>query len=166
MSLGCTAVANHEGFCETPVMPEEIFPSSYLCDCGRQVDFCEGTISELKRLSRRKRRWLAETCADRSKEHIVVFEGGKMVDILCPEERLQEKSKFTKKQGQYLAFIHQYTNVHSVPPAEHEMQRHFGVSPASVHQMVLNLEKRGLIERTPGAARSVRVLVPADELPL
>jgi len=45
------------------------------------------------------------------------------------------------------------------------MQQYFQVSPPSVHQMVLTLEKRGLIERTPGAARSIRILMPADELP-
>ena len=89
-----------------------------------------------------------------------------MVDILCPDDDgRQKKTKFTKKQGQYLAFIHQYTNVHGVPPAEHEMQRHFGVSPPSVHQMVINLEKKGFIERTPGIARSIRVLVPTEDLP-
>jgi len=147
-------------------MPKEIFPSSYLCDCGYQVDFSENTVSELKQKSKRKRQWLIETCNDRSKEHIVVFEGGKMVDVLCPDDgRREKKSKFTEKQGQYLAFIHKYTRVHGVPPAEHEMQRHFGVSPPSVHQMVLNLEKSGLIERTPRVARSIRVLVPIEELP-
>jgi repressor LexA len=36
---------------------------------------------------------------------------------------------FTPKQGQYLAFIDAYTRVHRRPPAEWEMQRHFGVSP-------------------------------------
>jgi SOS-response transcriptional repressor LexA len=55
--------------------------------------------------------------------------------------------------------------VHGVPPAEHEMQRHFDVSPPSVHHMVINLEKKRLIERTPGMARSIRVLVPARDLP-
>ena len=40
------------------------------------------------------------------------------------------------------------------PPAEADMQRHFQVSPPSVHQMVLTLERAGLIRRTPGVARS------------
>ncbi len=31
--------------------------------------------------------------------------------------------------------------------------------------MVLMLEKRGLIERVPGKARSIRVLVPVEDLP-
>jgi ketosteroid isomerase-like protein len=45
------------------------------------------------------------------------------------------------------------------------MQQFFMVSPPSVHQMVMTLEKRGLIARRPGVARSLRVLVRADELP-
>ena len=45
------------------------------------------------------------------------------------------------------------------------MQQYFQVSPASVHQMILTLETRGLIERTPGQARSIRLLIPRDELP-
>jgi hypothetical protein len=31
--------------------------------------------------------------------------------------------------------------------------------------MVLTLERRGLIERTPGQARSIRLLVQREELP-
>jgi DNA-binding MarR family transcriptional regulator len=74
--------------------------------------------------------------------------------------------RFTDKQGQYLAFIDAYTRVHGRPPAETDMQRHFGVSPPSVHQMVLTLERAGLIRRQPGVARSIAVLVPAEHLPL
>jgi len=45
------------------------------------------------------------------------------------------------------------------------MERFFRVTPPSVHSMVLGLEKRGLIELTPGKARSIQLLVPAAELP-
>jgi DNA-binding MarR family transcriptional regulator len=45
------------------------------------------------------------------------------------------------------------------------MAQFFGVTPPSVHQMVLTLERRGFIARTPGVARSIRLLVPPDELP-
>jgi hypothetical protein len=38
--------------------------------------------------------------------------------------------RFTPKQGQYLAFIYAYTRVLGRPPAEADLQRHFGVSPA------------------------------------
>jgi hypothetical protein len=33
------------------------------------------------------------------------------------------------------------------PPAEADMQRHFRVSPPSVHQMVLTIERAGFIRR-------------------
>jgi DNA-binding MarR family transcriptional regulator len=52
---------------------------------------------------------------------------------------------FTAKQGQYLAFIHAYTLVLGRPPAEADLQRHFRVTPPSIHQMVLTLERAGLI---------------------
>ena len=72
---------------------------------------------------------------------------------------------FTDKQGQYLAFIDAYTRVHGRAPAEADMPRHFGVTPPSVHQMVLTLERAGLIQRQPGLARSIQVLVDPDRLP-
>ena len=65
---------------------------------------------------------------------------------------------FTEKQGQYLAFIYAYTRVNARPPAEIDMQRYFNVTPPSVHQMVLTLERAGLIRRQPRAARSIEVL--------
>ena len=76
------------------------------------------------------------------------------------------KHRFTTKQGQYLAFLDAYTRVHRRPPAEWELQRHFGVTPPSVHQMVLTLERAGLIRRQPGVPRSIEVLVPPEDLPV
>jgi len=72
---------------------------------------------------------------------------------------------FTPKQGQYLAFIHLYTRLHRRPPAESDMQEYFRVSPPSVHQMVLTLEKGGLIRRQPRVARSIELLVDPRLLP-
>jgi Mn-dependent DtxR family transcriptional regulator len=75
------------------------------------------------------------------------------------------KTRFTEKQGQYLAFIYWYTKVMGRPPAEADMQRYFRVTPPSVHQMVLTLESNGFIERIPGQGRSIRVLIPREQLP-
>jgi Mn-dependent DtxR family transcriptional regulator len=72
---------------------------------------------------------------------------------------------YTAKQGQYLAFIFYYTKVHRCAPAESDMQNYFRVSPPSVHQMAVTLERNGFIERVPGRARSIRLLIPRDELP-
>ena len=71
---------------------------------------------------------------------------------------------FTERQGQYLAFIDAYTRVHGRPPAETDMQRHFQLSPPSVHQMVLTLERLGHIRRQPGVARSIEVLLAPPRL--
>ena len=46
------------------------------------------------------------------------------------------------------------------------MQRHFQVSPPSVHQMVLTLERAGLIRRTAGVARSIELVVKPEDLPV
>jgi Mn-dependent DtxR family transcriptional regulator len=72
---------------------------------------------------------------------------------------------FTEKQGQYLAYIHAYTRLHRRPPAEADMQQYFRVSPPSVHQMVLTLERAGFIRRKPRVARSIEMLVDPEHLP-
>jgi Mn-dependent DtxR family transcriptional regulator len=72
---------------------------------------------------------------------------------------------FTSKQGQYLAFIHLYTRLHRRPPAETDIQEYFRVSPPSVHQMVLTLERAGFITRQPRVARSIQLLVDPKRLP-
>jgi Mn-dependent DtxR family transcriptional regulator len=72
---------------------------------------------------------------------------------------------FTKRQGQYLAFIYTYIKINRKSPAEADIQRYFKVSPPTVHQMVLKLEELGLIARQPRTARSIRVLVPSDKIP-
>ena len=45
------------------------------------------------------------------------------------------------------------------------MQGYFQVSPPTVHQMVMSLEKLGFIERTPGQGRSIKLLLPREQLP-
>ena len=80
--------------------------------------------------------------------------------------RPRDPVSFTDKQGQYLAFIYAYSRVLGHPPAQADMQRHFRVSPPSVHQMVLTLERRGLIRRQPGVARSIEILVEPQRLPV
>ena len=76
------------------------------------------------------------------------------------------KSSFTPKQGQYMAFIDAYTRVHLRAPAEADIQRHFRVSPPSVHQMIVTLERNGFIRRQPGVPRSIEILVPPESLPI
>lgn len=76
------------------------------------------------------------------------------------------RPRFTQLQGQYLAFIYAYSRIFKQPPAEADMRRHFDVTAPSVHQMVITLEKAGLISRTPAAARSIQLLIPPEALPI
>jgi repressor LexA len=82
-------------------------------------------------------------------------------------EAMSSKSppRFTEKQGQYLAFVHTYMLLNRRPPAEADIQRFFEVTPPTVHQMVVELERRGLISRVPGQPRTIRVTLPESELP-
>ena len=77
-----------------------------------------------------------------------------------------ERPRFTQLQGQYLAFIYAYGRIFKRPPAEADMRRHFEVTAPSVHQMVVTLEKAGLIKREPGTPRSIQIMFAPEELPI
>jgi len=64
-----------------------------------------------------------------------------------------------------LAFIYHYTQINRQPPAETDIQRYFRVTPPTVHQMIVKLEENGLIQRVPRQARTLRILVPPEDLP-
>ena len=76
-----------------------------------------------------------------------------------------DEPEYTKKQGQYLAFIYYYTKLNGRAPAHADMQRYFGTTPPSVHQMVLKLEEKGFISRIPRTPRSIKLLLPRDQIP-
>jgi len=71
-------------------MPIEIFPSSYLCDCGHQSDFFENTVREMKAMSQKKKVYLADSAPE---EHTIVFYRGKLVEIQCPKQAQSHKTK-------------------------------------------------------------------------
>ncbi len=73
--------------------------------------------------------------------------------------------RFTEKQGQYLAFIDSYVTMHGRAPAEADLQRFFGTTPPTIHQMIVKLEEKGFIRRVPGQARSIKLVIDPDELP-
>ncbi len=73
--------------------------------------------------------------------------------------------QFTQRQGVVLAFIHAFIQRRGMAPSFEEIASHFGISSPSVNGMVKTLERRGLLSRVPGVARSLRVLVPAAQLP-
>ncbi|MCA9925262.1 MAG: hypothetical protein KC421_22970 [Anaerolineales bacterium] len=72
---------------------------------------------------------------------------------------------YTPKQGQYLAFIYYYTKLNGRSPAERDIQNYFKTTPPTVHRMILELEKRGLITRVPNQPRSIKLLLSRAEIP-
>lgn len=74
--------------------------------------------------------------------------------------------KYTEKQGQYLAFIYHYTKINGVPPAHADIQNYFKVTPPSVNQMLITLERKSLIQRQPKVARSIKILIHLEQLPM
>jgi DNA-binding MarR family transcriptional regulator len=83
----------------------------------------------------------------------------------APMSMVSPKPRFTAKQGQYLAFIHTYVLLHRRAPAEADIERYFRVTPPSVHRMIVELERRGLIQRQPRVARSIALCVDPQEIP-
>ena len=75
------------------------------------------------------------------------------------------RAPYSPRQGQFLAFIHQYATLHGRPPAEAEMAQFFQVTPPSAHLMILTLERRGLINRVPGQPRSISLRLLPETLP-
>ena len=73
--------------------------------------------------------------------------------------------KYTKKQGQYLAFIYYYAKINGRAPAEADIQRYFRVSPPSVHQMIVTLERQEFISRVAGQGRSITLRLTREQLP-
>ena len=72
---------------------------------------------------------------------------------------------YTIKQGQYLAFIYNYTKISGHSPSQVDMERYFKTSPSAVHQMVLRLEKLGFLSREPDQSRALRLLIEPHQLP-
>ncbi len=72
---------------------------------------------------------------------------------------------FTPTQGRYLSFILAYTEGFGLAPAESEIADALEVSPPSVNQMMKALQKKGLIQRQAGVARSIEIQIDRNEIP-
>jgi len=69
----------------------------------------------------------------------------------------------TKTQRGVLEFIRAYVLGSGVSPTYSEIQRALGMSSRGhVHSTILRLERRGVIVRQPGRARTIRVVDPSD----
>jgi DNA-binding MarR family transcriptional regulator len=81
------------------------------------------------------------------------------------EKKRRSGMAFTHRQGQFLAFIYWYTKLHRQAPSELDLRAFFGLTPPSVHSMIVKLHQLGLVSRQSGKPRSVRVTVSKEQLP-
>jgi DNA-binding MarR family transcriptional regulator len=72
---------------------------------------------------------------------------------------------FTRRQGQFLAFLHWYHKLHRRAPAETDFARYFRLTPPAVHQMIVKLSDLGLVSREPGKPRSLCLAIPQEQVP-
>ena len=63
-------------------MAQEIYPSSYVCDCGYRCEFSESTVTEVRTASMKRR----QTLIAEDGQHEIIFDRGVMVDVRCPQE--------------------------------------------------------------------------------
>ena len=87
--------------------------------------------------------------------------------VRTPKDAKASKSAPTRQQGQFLAFIREYMmrNEHGVAPTHAAFQQFFDLTPPSVNSMLIRLEQRGFIKRTPGQARGIQLSIPPDLIP-
>lgn len=73
--------------------------------------------------------------------------------------------RLTRRQGQLVAYVYWYTKIHRRAPSENEIAEFLGMYGPSAHQMILRLEAAGFVSRIPGTPRSLKVLIPREEIP-
>ena len=65
----------------------------------------------------------------------------------------------TARQRQVLEFISRYQEIHKQPPTIAEIGKQFKMSsPASVHSILMALEREGLIKRIPNVSRGIELI--------
>ncbi len=72
---------------------------------------------------------------------------------------------FTFTQGRYLAFIHAYKTAFGEAPSHTEIQMALEVTPPSANNMLKMLDRKKLIARQAGVARSIEILIEPEKIP-
>ncbi len=65
----------------------------------------------------------------------------------------------TQQQSRALAFVRDYTAERGFAPSFTEIGSHIGSGKSNVHRIINELEERGCVQRIPGHARSIEVIL-------
>lgn len=88
-----------------------------------------------------------------------------VLTALAAATREATPGDFTPRQGQFLAFIHNYTKVSGQAPTDRDLERYFKISSSGVREMIERLEWGKFVACSDGKPRTLRVLIPAEQLP-
>ena len=72
--------------------------------------------------------------------------------------------KLTTKQKIVLEAIEYFINEYGISPTINEIAKLTNTSTHPTHEKVINLEKKGVISTLSGKARSIRVIIPLEEI--
>lgn len=66
----------------------------------------------------------------------------------------------TRRQGEILGFIADYSDRNGFPPSVRDIGQRFGLNPATVHDHLRALERKGALRRTPHQSRAMALAKP------
>ena len=69
-------------------------------------------------------------------------------------------TKLTSRQAEVLQFIGEHSERHGFPPSVRDIGDRFGLNPATVHDHIKALERKGRLLRQPNRSRSLVVIKP------
>lgn len=72
--------------------------------------------------------------------------------------------KLTTKQKIVLEAIECFINKYGISPTVKEIAEMTNTSTHPTHEKLINLEKKGVISTLSGKARSIKVLIPLEEI--
>ena len=87
--------------------------------------------------------------------------------VKCSAKASPKPSRPTRQQGQFLAYIREYTmrNRRGAAPTHAELQRFFHLTPPTINSMLKRLDERGFIRRIPGKARAIELTIAPELIP-
>lgn len=72
---------------------------------------------------------------------------------------------YSPRQGQFIAFIHNFTKVSGQAPTDRDVERYFKISSSGAREMIERLEWGKFVASSDDKPRRLRVLIPAEQVP-
>lgn len=93
-------------------------------------------------------------------QHLTIADNYPNICLVSP----RDSTKLTQRQRQILEFIRNYSRQRGFSPSVRDIGKHFSVNPATVHDHLKALERKGYIEKQPNLSRSLIVVDNNDRI--